>query len=272
MIVYIMNNFDITKKKCKYYLKKNGKMIYNPFNFYDEYLCLFKGYSKYYFKEFPYLYDKTENEIIKKLLILDIAQKTDIKFINMNTNKLIVKDNKLWFFYDKNKNKVIKIIFLLYLCDKYKIYHNMYLGNNLKKYTTAFMINKVQYPFITNKENLTMIFFQKYINNINEKIIKKYKKSIHDFPNYNELYLFLEKYGYVNIFYEKYAKYITKNYKLLYKILSEHGEYNNFKNEYIKNIQNFKDINLLEIIDKYVSNKFNKKYIKSKFMELSKKI
>jgi len=265
-----MNNFDITKKKCRYYLKKNGKIIYNPFNFYDDYLCLIKGYAKYYLKKFPYLYNKNEDEIIKKLLILYILQKNNIKYININD--VIVKDDKLWFFYEKNKNIVIKIIFLQYLCKKYKKYLKLYYGSNLKRYVTSFMINKLQYPSITTKQNLIMIFFQLYIKDVNKIIIKKYNKSIEDFPNYNELYLFLEKYNYVNIFYDKYAKYIIEHYKIYYKTLLNHIEFNDFKTEYFKKIQNFKDINLVEIIDKYVSNNFNKKYIKTKFTELTKKI
>ena len=64
---------------------------------------------------------------------------------------------------------------------------------------------------------------------------------------------------------------MINNYNKYYEKLLDNNEIEIFKKKNIKNIKNFKDINLMKIIDKYINNNFNKEYIKNKFIEIKEK-
>jgi len=75
----------------------------------------------------------------------------------------------------------------------------------------------------------------------------------------------------VEKYYNYYAKKMINNYNKYYKKLLDNDEIDIYKKTMIKNIKNFKDINLMKLIDKYINNNFNKEYIKNKFIEIKEK-
>jgi hypothetical protein len=75
----------------------------------------------------------------------------------------------------------------------------------------------------------------------------------------------------VEKYYNYYAKKMINNYNKFYKKMKENDEIDIYKKTMIKDIKNFKDINLMKLIDKYINNNFNKEYIKNKFIEIKEK-
>ena len=141
-------------------------------------------------------------------------------------------------------------------------------------YSTLFLLYKVKYFNVPNNKILNYIFYEIYLKfEIKNKIYSKYGKKLTDFPNYNKLYLFLKSTGDVDLFYNKYAKIFIKNYHkfyLKYINLKNRNEYKNFEKKFKKKIKTFDDINILDIIENNINDKFDKKYIKNKFLELTK--
>ena len=258
----------LNKKYCNYHLKKNGKVKYLPYEF-NKHLCITKKIINSYFIKFPDMYSKNEDEFIKKLLILEYCKKFNLKYFIISISK-----NLIFIFNDDikgNKDDVINILFLTYITNKNKDAEKFFYGNIKKILITSFMINKLTQQSISNDKLLIKIFFDIFIKEIEYEIIEKYGKNKKDFANYNELYLFLKKTGYVDIYYNKYANNMIKNYKKFYKKLISFKELPKFKLKKSKEIKNFKDIDLMKIINNFASNKFNKTYIKNKFIEIVEK-
>jgi hypothetical protein len=261
-------NLKINKLYCDHYLKKNGKIIFIP-KIYDRYLCMINNINLLDFVKFPYLYDKNEDKILKKLFILYILQKKNFKYIKID-NSINKDKNYILYLFDESKtNIVLEILFLDNIIKNNKIY-NYYYGTMLKSLCTGFMLNKLMYDK-SDKKTLIILFYTLYINLIQNEIYDKYNKKLNDFKNYSDLYIFLKKYGYVTKYYDDYGIKMIQNYNKFYKKIVNHPKLKKFKDEYSKEIKNFKDINLIKIIDKYVNNDFNKEYIKNKFIELTEK-
>ena len=64
---------------------------------------------------------------------------------------------------------------------------------------------------------------------------------------------------------------MINKYNIFYKKIINDKRINQYKIKKMKEIINFKDVDLIKIIDININNKFNKKYIKNKFIELTKK-
>jgi len=135
------------------------------------------------------------------------------------------------------------------------------------------MVNKTLYLNKSDKKILIYIFYGDYIKDeeFQNDLFKNHGKKLGDFTNNNKLYLFLKKHGYVDNFYKIIAPKIIKNYsKFMNKILTHPG-IDEFKKNTQKKIKKFSSINLLKLVDKYVSDRLNKIYIKNKFTEIIKK-
>jgi hypothetical protein len=261
-------NFNIEKESCNFFLKKNGKIIkkyyYSNYS-YNDYLCISNNFKQVGLIQFPKLYGKNENEIIKKLLILNYVQKRDMKYIEIKKNIDSDENKSIYCFNDENKD----IALTIYFFQKYK-YLN--ISTMIKSLTLSYILLKLVYNNLTNSKIFINIFYSTYLNNIKEEINKKFNKKLKDFSNFNNLYIFLKEKGYVDKFYNFYKPKVIKNYKKMYNELINNPKLIPFKKNKLKNIKNFRDIDLLELVDKYVNNNFNKIYIKNKFIELSQKI
>ena len=267
-----INNFKISNIYCNYFLKKNGKIIYIPKFFLQYFICIINKKIFAEIIQFPYIYGKDEDNLIKHLLLLNyIKLNYNLKYIKLYNDK---NDNHIYLYNSDIKGIEDVIINLLFYKDiliKNKNIKQYFTGNLIKLLTTQFMILKKSTK-LSNKDILIRIFYQTYIKSdeINN-LLKKYNKNINVFSNYNQLYIFLKKYGYVNKFYHIYAPKIINKYNIFYKKIINDKRINQYKIKKMKEIINFKDVDLIKIIDININNKFNKKYIKNKFIELTKK-
>jgi hypothetical protein len=293
-------SFDPKINQCMYYLKKNGKMLHYNMNSYNKYLCIISGYLNFNFNYFPLLEDKNEHYIIKKLLVLKYLQNNNLKYIIFNKNKTIyyINTDYICSFKENNIDKIIRFIYyydvILYDYNKYKIIYpldkkkhiktktktktktskkiDLYGVNILNYMSFLYITNKLIFKKISNNTNFIKIFYECYISHIDVELKDKYNVSIHDFPNYHELYLFLKKKGYVKKYYNHFTQKIIKNAnKLEEKAFKNMSEYEAFKNEKLKEIKSYKDIDLFDLIKNNLNKKFDKRFIKNKFIELCKK-
>jgi hypothetical protein len=263
-------DFKIKKSRCSYFLKKNGKVIYYPFEVYDDFLCVLNNFKKISVVQFPLLIGRDEDQIIKKLLILQYAKKQDFKYVKTN-NKSSELDNYLVYIF--NQKNIDLYYFFLYFqkITKEKKIYDYYYGTILKKLTTIFMFLKITTKSPNNNKLLIEIFYYDYFRMLYKELYYKYNISLNDFPNYETIYLFLKNHGYVDKFYNVYSKIILKNYEKYYNNVINDPNFEKFKIKKLKNIKNFNDLNVLELVDKYVNQKFNKNYIKNKFIEIVEK-
>lgn len=252
------------KDKCNtVYLKKNGKINYNP-NEYYSYLCLNKNFSKLITLKFPLLQSFSEDMIISKLLVLHTIQQNNYNYIFINNNITLVDDEYI--------DNYLNILFLDKIMNEFINYASKDFNNWI---TLRFYLNKLFNPILSNNEILILIFYNEYIKHkfFKDELYKSFNKTLKDFSNFNELYLFLKKHKYVDTYYKSYGKYAIKNYTYIEDKILNHPEIKNFKKKYIKKIKKFSSFNLLKIINKKnIDNKFNIKYIKNKFIELTQKI
>jgi hypothetical protein len=263
----LKKNLDINfnRERCDYYIKKNGKIKFIP-NLYNNYICMLNNINLIDFVNFPYLYEKNEKLILKRLLLLHLIQKKNFKYIKFDIYDK-KKNFQIYLFNESKKENILEIMFFTNITNKYDDIYNYYYGTKLKSLITSFMLTKLSYKK-TDNQILISIFYNMYIKIIWKGIYNKYKKNREDFKNYEELYKFLKEKGYVDKYYNYYADKMINNYDKFYKKLLNHPEINEFKNNTEKKIKNFNEIDLLKIIDKYVNDKFNKEYIKNTYTKL----
>jgi hypothetical protein len=283
--INLIKNSDIiiNDTLCNYFLRKDGKFVYKSINKYNEYMCIINDKKYYKILSFPFLNDYTEDRIIKKLIILNYLKQNNIKYIKYTNNYIDTPDNYIIIFKDEYKDRALNHLFFdsFDFMDKKNVKNNSpelikYIYNNgdllTNILTVDFMLYKYQFKEIKNNKVLVYVFYEYYINFIKEELYKKYGKTLNSFSNYNNLYIFLKEKGYVDKFYNDYAPVIIKNYKLFYKKLINDPLNEKYRKKILKNIKTFTNIDLLKLVDKHVTNKLNKTYIKNKFIELTQKI
>jgi hypothetical protein len=248
---YSINNF--------YLFKKNGILFSNNIFYYDHSIfLLLNNFIRFCTISFyNILIGKTENDIVNNLLILKYSQK-NIQYCNFK--------GLIYIFKKKNID-----IFINYLYIKYyllKKYNNLLKKNNIL--IQLFYIKKMLYTSkISNNKIFIELFYTIYIYLIKKEIKKKYNKTFNDFPNYNKLYIFLKKHGYVNKYYSNMIPIIKKRYKTFFNI-KINSKFEKFKNKIIKKIKDLSNIDLYELIDNNINDTFNKVYIKNKFNKMIK--
>lgn len=242
---------------CSYFLGKDGKFIYMPFNRFYPYICIIKKIKYAMLIKFPYLYGKNEDEIVYKLLLMLYCQKKNLKYIKIDKHNI--------FLFNDNVKNIKDIILNLYIYTK-KI---KVINTDKEDILNKFMFNRLlTSKKISNEKIFIEIFYQHVFENKKE-IQKYYGININNIQNFNELYKKLKKVGFVNEYYNKLVPYILKTYKKKYKSISK--SLDDKRNNYIKKIKNFSDINIIKLIDQNIITNYNKTYIKNKFIELSKK-
>ena len=131
---------------------------------------------------------------------------------------------------------------------------------------------KSKYRNIKNNKVLIYLFFKIYIYIIEDELLKKFNIKLNDFPSYNILYKFLKKNEYVDKFYNLYGPMIISNSKKINSYIISHSDLLKFKNRTKLKIYDFKNLDLLVLINNKIYQNFNKTYIKNKFLELSQKL
>jgi hypothetical protein len=280
-------NIDLqfNKKYCNFFLKKNGKIKNGGKKFYYYYyhsiLCIYNvilNNNNFNLILFPHLYEKNENDMIRKLYIYFLMQKKNFKYILINSNNFkYSRENKILIFKDeKNKDTLLEYIFLASIKREDNIYIYDYFYKNLsKKLITSFLRYKLFiYNKLSNKKIFVILFYNVYIYLIEDELEKKYKKRLNHFENFNTMYIFLKEKGYVDKYYNYYSIKMIKYYRTYYDrlkyFIQTFPHLEEYKKDIQKRIKNFNEINLLKIIDKCVHKPFNKEYIKNKFIEITK--
>lgn len=267
-------NLKINNFFCKYYLQKNGKMIFLPKNHY-KYFCMINDIGIIDFIDFKYLENIDEEIILKKILILYVLGQKKFKYLKIKNNykssKKIKNNYDYLLFHESKLNIVIKFLFHFYIINNDKNMYNFYNSTNIRKLSTQFMIYKLMFNK-TNKTTLIKLFYTLYIKLIENEIYKKYNKKYSDFENYKKLYIFLKKKGYVDKFYNNYSNKIIKNYNKYYNKIADHYEFKNYEKKAKIFIKDLKDLNFTKIIDQYIDKNYNKIYIKNKFNKIIKNI
>jgi hypothetical protein len=272
-------DLQFNKKYCKHLLKKNGKLRYLGKDFFHYYynatLCIYKDIQKINIINFPWLYEKNENDIVQKLYIYFLMQKKNLKyFLDSPSHFKYNKDNWIILFDEKNNDSLLEYYFLAGLKKKDNIY-NYFYKNLSKKLITAFIIyKKFLCRKFSNDKILIFLFYNKYIYLIEDELEKKYKKRLNHFENFNKVYIFLKEKGYVDKYYNYYSIKMIKYYRTYYNRFKYYFQTFPYLDEYKayikKKTKNFNEIDLLKVIDKYVHKRFNKEYIKNKFIEITK--
>jgi hypothetical protein len=273
----LLNYLDISynKKYCEREFKKNGVFKYIPLlknnNVYlNRFLCIINKIILSDQILFPYLYDIDEDHIIYKMLILAyIKKKFNLKYFNLNKGIIQIYNGN-----DEHiEEKVLNYYFVKYAIKNDMNFFKSITNTMLKRLTLTFLYGKLTSSNkIKNSQIFIYLFYKNYIKEIEEEIYKKYNLRIgKDFANYNHLYLFLKDKGYVDNFYNNYCKKIIKNYKKTYKKILNHPLFNEYIKKQKEEIKLFSEIDILKMVDSDVDSKFNKKYIKNKFIQLSKK-
>lgn len=242
-------SFDI--KYCKCSFNKNGKLLFIP-NRLSEFWCILKNITYRISINLNELNGKNEDDIVNKLLILAYVKNKNIKYYNKNNIYVLINNNI------KNIdtiNTVANISDIYYKKTNNLMYIFLYYRIILSKK-------------ITNTDILIYIFYKYYIN---KKKLKELNINCDNISNYHELYLILKKKKIINYYYNELGKTITNNYKIIYNNIINSKYFHIYKNKTDKKFKNFKDINIFKIIDKYIKNSFDKKYIKEKLIMLSKK-
>jgi hypothetical protein len=234
--------YPFGSKYCNYYLKKNGKLNYSPFYKFSVLWCLLN--DKIYFHTLNYndiFSVKNNDKIIKILLILLYLKNKKFKYIQYNKDNITLLKS----------NNINKLLFCNYLS---KLYEN---DNNINYLFAIYrtMLSKD----IKNKNILVRIFYQNFINSSK---LKDLKIDLSKIANYHELYLVLKKKKIVDYYYKKIAQEMIIFYKKIYFFI------NNIEN---KKYNNFKDIDVFKLVNKYIKNKSDNKYIKDNLIKLSKK-
>ena len=132
-------NFYLNKTYCNFYLKKNGKMKYLPLYNYNKYLCITKKIQGAILIHFPDLYSKNEDEILKKILILDYCKKFNLKYFRTTNNKMYLFNDDI----KGMKDITINILFLQYITNINSNAYNFFYKNIEKLLITSFMINRL---------------------------------------------------------------------------------------------------------------------------------
>jgi hypothetical protein len=238
-------------KLCGFYLKKNGSIKFKPDSFIN-YKCLENNYLRFFsYINLPNILGKNINETLHKLSVLKRIQKQNFKTLEF--------DKKIYIFKEENTDIFLKILYLYSLKQNRK---NFFFSNIQNALTTYFLYNRFQYIKMKNSELLIMIFYRYYID-----ILKEIKNiNLDNFSNYKELYKFLKKEGYVDIYYDKYKPYILKNYKKFYKKILGMTGLKKFINIYKSRIHNFNELDLSKVINLEIHSKKNKKIIKNKYI------
>jgi hypothetical protein len=258
-----------TIKNCKFFLKKNGKVIHTE-SIINDLFCFVKGYKNVYLLNFNDFNGIDENYIINKLLLFQRLKEYNLKYLYIDSRKIYLYNNN-----DKNiEKKLIFILFIDYLTKikKYDKYLAYFYGSELRRLSTYFMFLRLIFKNISDQNILIKLFFDKYINdNDVTNYLKKHHLDKNSFSNYQQIYYFLKEGGLVDKYYNKYSPKIIKKYRTMYNKFSKLKKFKEFKNKELKKVKFFKDLDLLDVVDKNVNKRFNKEFIKNKFIELAKK-
>ncbi len=270
----------LSKDDCKFYIKKNGdirKFKKNIGTKYQHLLCLLNYQTRFDLVDFPYLYGN-EDRVLKKLLIIHkLQQQKDIKYLLIRDNKKSdFPDDTILILREKYLKEYCISTFLLYYASKYdKEFYNMFFGDTeseegLIRTITA---NSIQYKLgslnMSNQELLTRIFYRLYVKYyLNKELIQKYGKDLKDFHNYHELYLFLQKKGYVKKFYQVFGPQILLLIPRFISFIENHPDFDKYMIQTQRKLKHFNKLSIPKLLNQFLPKIMNKEKIYLEYLKL----
>ena len=135
-------------------------------------------------------------------------------FISNEKINNIVINNILICYKEKNYIIVMKLLYTQYI-----LLPKINKSDIIKKLAYEYYMRKLKFGSNVSDNNIFInLFYGYYIIYINDEIKKKFGVNfMTDMGNYHEVYLFLKKNGYVDIFYKSIKKDVIKEYKEIHK-------------------------------------------------------
>ena len=196
-------------------IKKNGTII-KYLNYFEKnknaLLCFLKNEN--YFCELSYKYQKKfidDKKIKSYVKLIDLLPK-NIYFIKIQLNKINKNNYHYYYYCKKNIEKLTKYLYISIYIDKNKNKLSI-----IEKLALLFYQIELKYNHINKNNVFIELFYAYYIKYIKDEILEKYNVNIILNFNYRELYIFLNKHGYVKNYYKIIVKDIEKKYLELSK-------------------------------------------------------
>ena len=234
-IICAIPKFETVQKngKFKKYLSMNERYINN-------YNCLLKNNSIFYEESnVDYENDKKTQQDVLKYFHGEFNYSKKIILILLKLEKLKYKITfykGIYIYKTKNINKLAKYIYIK------RFMYDPKSNDVIKKMAEVYKMSKIKFPKINEKSIFIQLFFSYYVQSLINEIELKYGVDLTlDFSNFNDLYNFLNKKGYVKKYYKEeiikiksYLKNINKKLKedknkidnLKLKIENEEAEFN----------------------------------------------
>jgi hypothetical protein len=132
---------------------------------------------------------------------------------NENINHIIYNNNLICY-KEKNYEKIMIFLYIEFI-----LFPKINNNDTITKIAYEYYLYKLKFgSHVSDNILFINLFYGYYITSITNEIIKKFGVNIMtDMGNYHELYLFLKKNGYVDIFYKSIKKDIIKEYKQIHK-------------------------------------------------------
>jgi len=196
-IICAIPKFETVQKngKFKKYLNMNERYINN-------YNCLLQNKSIFYEESnIDYENNKKTQQNVLKYFHGEFNYSKKIILILLKLEKLKYKITfykGIYIYKSKNISKLAKYIYI-----KRFIYDSK-SDDVIKKMAEVYKMSKIKYPKINEKTILIQLFFSYYVQSLINEIELKYGIDLTlDFSNFNELYNFLNKKGYVKKYYKE---------------------------------------------------------------------
>lgn len=199
--------------KFKKYLNMNERYLNN-------YNCLIQGKSLFYEES---NLDYEDNKKTQKNTLtyfhgdFDYSKKIIMLLLKLEKLKFNLTFYKgIYIYKKKNINKLSNYIYLK------RFIYDPESKDVIKKMSEVYTMSKLRYPSIKDDSLYIQLFFSYYVQSLIDEIEKKHGIDLTlDFSNFNELYLFLKKNGYVEKYYKEIVDKIKVNVKLINKKLKE---------------------------------------------------
>ncbi len=270
----------LSKDDCKFYIKKDGDIRKFKKNIGDKYqslLCLLNNKIRFDFLTFPYLYGN-EDRVLKKLFIIHkLQQQKDIKYIIVQEIKKVdFPDYSINILREKYLKEYCISSFLHFYASKYdKEFYNMFFGDTESEdgLIRAISANSIQFKLhyldIGNQELLSRIFYIEYVKYyLNKELIQKYGKDLKDFHNYHELYLFLQKKGYVKKFYQEYGPQILRLIPRFISFIQNHPDFDKYMTQTQRKLKDFHKLSVPKLLNQFLPKNMDKEKIYLEYLKL----
>ena len=217
-IICAIPKFETVQKngKFKKYLNMNERYINN-------YNCLLENKSMFYEESnVDYEDNKNTQQNVLTYFQSDFDYSKKIILILLKLQKLkyhITFYKGIYIFKSKNLKIISKYVYLK------RFMYDPKSSDIIMKIAIVYKMSKIKYPKINEKSLFIQLFYAYYVQSLINEIELKFGIDLTlDFNNFNELYLFLKRKGYVDKYYKEEINKIKDSIKIIDKKLNENKE------------------------------------------------